>query len=281
MDVLLVGVIPSRRGRFKCMISVHVDLPAPTLTGTEIFRELVNTLGAVREEQVYKLALEGQMPLFLRQWVEVPVAHGALSGTVYVLPDFFCLGTNEDYLYAPMGALNAERVGDLLGARLPTVSLVRQVYTSSKKQVAQPWGPPYDGSMSHTSRWPVQTAKVRAALFASKTKPGDLVEGHYKNVIVSKKTMTSHGVMLGFWGWFDRDGRPIQGDSQAHGAGYCDYSHGVRYVLNEMVVEGQLMAVDDVLRHEEYYHLISDERFGEHTTYHSARAAHGVTQVQY
>lgn len=263
------------------MVTQSVDLPFPTLTGTDILRELVNTLGAVREEQVYKFALEGQVPLFLREWVEVPVAHGALSGSVYVLPDFFCLGTNEDYVYVPMGAMSAERVGGLLNARLPTISMVRQVYAHSRKQVAKPWGPPYDGSMSHTSRWSVQTAKVRAALFASGAKPGDLVEGHFKNVIVSKKVIDGRGVLLGFWGWFDKDGRPIQGDSQAHGAGYCDYSHGVRYVLNEMIVEGQLMSVDEVLRHEEYHHLISDERFGKYTTYFDVRAAHGVTQVQY
>ncbi len=258
------------------------EAPLPSKTGSEIFKALSNNLGTEREDQIYTFAALGQIPTFLRQWVELPVQQGDLKGTVYVLPDFFCLGTDEDYLYVPMGALNAERVGALFGARLPTVKLVNDIYAASMKLQAEPWGPPYDGSMSWTSRWPKQTAKVRKQLEAREAPLGTLVEGHLKNVVVSNKMVARKGEMLSFYGWFRADGKPIQGDSLAHGAGYCDYSHGVRYVLDEMVVEGQyLMSLDEVLQHDDYYRLISTEKFGLHTTYQAVREANQVQGIRY
>ena len=253
-------------------------LPPPSKLGSSIFLELDNRLGTLREDQIYSLAAMGCVPTFLRQWLELPVSFGSLSGTIYVLPDYFCLGTNEDYLYVPMGALNAERVGALFNARLPTKRLVQLMYNQGRKQVAQPWGAPYDGSMSHTSRWPKQTFRVRDALNAQ---AGELTEGHFKSIITSKRTMDNEGKMLGFWGWFDKAGKPIQGDSQAHGAGYCDYSHGAHYIANEMVLDGQLLDVGEVLRHRDYYRVISDEQFGTYTTYLDVRRACGILTLLY
>jgi len=256
-------------------------LPEPTKAGSEIFSSLAPHLGEKREKQLYDLASCGNIPMFLRQWKEIPVSSGMLTGTVYVLPDYFCVGTDDDYLYAPMGALGAEKVGELFNARLPTKKLVQAMYDHGHKQVAQPWGPPYDGSMSDTDRWPTQTKKVRERMARSGAVPGDLVEGHFKSIIVSKRTMEGEGKMLGFWGWFASNGKPIQGDSQAHGAGYCDYAHGAHYIMNEMIVGEDVMSIDDVLRHRDYFRLISDEQITPYTTYASVRKAHGVVTLLY
>lgn len=263
------------------MVPSSFDPPTEAKSGTDIFPTLDNRLGEKREDQVYALAAAGNFPAFLRQWIELPVSCDSIKGTVYVMPDYFCVGTDEDYLYTPMGAINAERIGVLFNARLPTAKLVQLMYDKSCAQVAQPWGPPYDASMSRTERWLQQTTKVRIAMRMTGAKPGELVEGHCKSIITSKKTMDGKGQMLGFWGWFKADGKPIQGDSQAHGAGYCDYAHGAHYVMNEMVVEGEIMDMGEVLRHRDFYRLISDKRFGEHTTYHDVRKANGITTLLY
>lgn len=264
------------------MVPQPFELPPPTTPGSALLEQLDEALGETREDQIFEMAQAGNVPMFLRRWLELPVSHGDLEGTVYVLPDFFCLGTDDDYFYTPMGALNAERVGELIGARLPTPRLVQAMYDASRyKQMAQPWGPPYDGSMSRTYRWSTQSAKVRAALRRTKAVPGELVEGHFKNVVVTKKTMDNKGVKLGFWGWFNAHGQPIQGDSQAHGAGYCDYAHGAHYILGQMVAGGDLVDVAEALQQPATHALISDDLFGPYTTYHGVRRANQVTELLY
>lgn len=245
--------------------------PAPTTPGSELVAQLPNKMGTEREDALYAMYMAGQCPMWLRQWHEIEVEHEGLTGAFYVLPDFMCVGTDSDYIYTPMGALNAERVLTRFKAVLPTQKMVETIYSRSVKQVAQPWDEPYDSSMMYTSRWPTQTSKVRRMMGETGVILGQLVEGHYKNVIVSDKVMKNHGVDLGFFGWYQSNGKPIQGDSLAHGACYCDYSHGVRGVLNKVVVGDVFMSLEEALDHEEAYKLFSHVRFHP-GTYAAARS---------
>jgi hypothetical protein len=247
--------------------------PPATMTATEILRQLPNTLCEEREQAICEFFEAGQCPMWLRQWVEIPVAADGLSGAFYVMPDFLCLGTDDDYVYTPLGAINAERALRRFKAVLPTQRMVSLVYAMSKKQVAQPWGPPYDNSMKLTERWAVQTRKAAKGIKASGAHNGDLVEGHFKNVIVSPRTVTSHGTDLSFFGWYDGRGRPIQGDSGAHGSSYCDYSHGVRAVLSNVVVGDRMTSLPEALADEHAYKLFSEVRL-EVSSYAQARDAY-------
>lgn len=222
--------------------------PPPTVPGSVLVKGLPAEMGVAREDALYYLYKAGQYPMWLRRWVEFNVKEGNDTGTFYVLPDFLCVGTDDDYVYTPMGALGAERVlSKVMSAMLPTHKMVEIIYGSSIKQVAQPWGPPYDATMTSTSRWAVQTERVRKKMQNNYDLPGGVVEGHFKNVIVSERVMARDGVDLGFFGWYKSDGKPIQLDSLAHGACYCDYSHGVRAVLDIVVVNGNFMPLKDAL----------------------------------
>ena len=251
-----------------------LTFPAPTLGCSALLPTLPNEIGPAREDRLFELYMAGQCPLWLRQWKEIVVEAEGLKGSFFVLPDFLCLGTDTDYLYTPMGALNAERILEQrFNAVLPTERMVDLIYAASKRQAAQPWGPPYDDSMMNTSRWPAQSAKVIGMQRARGVTTGQLVEGHCKNVIVSDKAMAKHGVHLGFYGWFLNNGEPIQQDSLEHGALYCDYSHGVRGVLSTVVVEDQTMKLADALKDERAHVLFSSTRF-DPGSYTAARAAY-------
>lgn len=255
---------------------------SPTKGASELLSGIPERMGEDREDHLHELFMSGQFPSWLRMWHEVNVSKGDLFGTFYVLPDFLCIGEGQDYCYTPMGALNAERVLNLFDAVLPTPKMVDDIYRACEfKQVAAPWGPPYDGSMTRTHRWPKQTTKAWQGLQASGARQGDLVEGHMKNVVVSEKMVEHQGVDLSFYGWFRADGSRIQGDSQAHGAGYCDYAHGVRGVLRQVVVNGTYMDLSKALEQPETCALFTyNGNFGP-SSYLETRAKFGITEVKY
>ena len=268
----LTLVVPVR------VVSFHVMQPPnfpPFVVASEgstsLFTQLPPDIGAERENALYAMYQAGQFPGWLRRWVEVRVASARNMGSFFVLPDFLCVGTDTDYLYTPMGALNAERVLSLFDAALPTQKMVDDVYTSSRCQVAQPWGPPYDASMMRTQRWPIQTSKIRRQMGEHGAQPGDLVEGHCKNVIVSPRVMLANGVRLGYYGFFCTSGVPYQHDDLAHGVSYCDYSHGIRGVYNRVVVNGAWLALSDALQDTRYADLLSYSAFCP-STYKDARS---------
>ena len=64
---------------------------------------------------------------------------------------------------------------------------------------------------------------------------------------------------LFIYGWHYPDGTPIQPLSGAHNAEYVDYSHGVRLVNKELMVDGKLYDVKTILQDANLYKLLSDE----------------------
>ena len=261
--------------------------PEPTKGASELFHSIPEHLGSVREDCLFDLYKAGQFPLWLREWKEVGVSYNPkggpdLRGAFYVLPDFLCVGTDEDFMYTPLGALTAEKILGLFDAVLPTPKMVDAVYEASEfKQEAQPWGPPYGPSMTHVSRWPRQTKKIRSKMEKSGASLGDLVEGHLKNVTVSEKMVASRGTKLSFYGWYHADGTRIQGDSLVHGVEYCDYSHGVRGVLNWVTVGDECMSLEDALSDPSHAHLFSYSGRFHPMSYRAVREAYEVTTITY
>lgn len=236
-------------------------------------------LGKARADAVYDWVIQGAVPRFLQRWEEVTFKENGHDVTFYCTPDFLCLGTDKDWVYAPIGALTAEQIGKHLNAHLPTPKMVDIIYAKSNKQVAQPWGPPYDHSMTDTSRWRTQSDKIQAA---PNFRQGSLMEGHLKNVCVSKKMESKKGEWLSFYGWYNADGSCIQGNNvNAHGAEYADYAHGVRYVLNEVVIDGYLLTMDEALQHDELHSLFEPEGVMKFGNYSDCRAYHDITSVRY
>jgi hypothetical protein len=66
---------------------------------------------------------------------------------------------------------------------------------------------------------------------------GELISGHKKDVVLTNR-LTSMPRRVAIYGWHRLTGRPIQPLSLVHGAGYADYSHGLRLVSATALVEG-------------------------------------------
>ena len=258
---------------------------------TAILLEMPSQPGTFREAAILATATEGHVPYYIQHWAPVAVKHGNLSGKFYTLPDYFSVGSDTDFVRVRINPLTAESIGDWLEGQLPTPKMVDDIYKAAPQKLsARPWGPPYDGSMLAVSRWPAQDARIGQQMANRGYVLDQLTAGHLKDVVVGKglagypkrkgrdgkwKPEVVRGSRVGIYGWFQADGAPIQGPGAnfvTHEVSYADYSHGIRYVHREMLVEGKSVAVSDVLRDPRLAPLISGEGALEYATYRDARA---------
>jgi hypothetical protein len=87
---------------------------------------------------------------------------------------------------------------------------------------------------------------------------GALVSGHKKDVVLSNRLVTRPG-QIAIYGWHRAAGAPIQPLSTVHGAGYADYSHGIRLVSNKAIIDGKLRPVSEILHDLKLAGILSDE----------------------
>ena len=64
---------------------------------------------------------------------------------------------------------------------------------------------------------------------------------------------------MAIYGWHQLNGTPIQPLTTVHVDWYVDYSHGIRLVKRQMIVDGQPRDLWDVLKDPDLYLLVSDE----------------------
>jgi hypothetical protein len=64
---------------------------------------------------------------------------------------------------------------------------------------------------------------------------------------------------IAIYGWHRAIGSPIQPLSTVHGAGYADYSHGIRLVSKMAVIEGKLRSLSNILHDPTLSKVLSDE----------------------
>jgi hypothetical protein len=87
---------------------------------------------------------------------------------------------------------------------------------------------------------------------------GALVGGIKKDVVITPLLASNPG-KVAIYGWHQLNGVPIQPLYLGHGDFYVDYSHGIRLVRQDMLVDGAATTVADVLAHAQWHVLLSDE----------------------
>ena len=239
--------------------------------------------GPAREAAIASALLGGEMPSWLRTWVPVPVAGVGHTGTIYVFPDYLSIGSDDDFVRMPMAPTTAEQVASSLGGRLPTRKMVNDIHSAASLLAAQPWGPPYDSSMMATQRYIAHNAKIESYRASIGLTNGMLVSGHKKDVVVSP---TMDGAHVCIYGWFTKasPSSAIQGppaNCKSHELSYADYSHGIRVVKDTMLVDGQEMLVDDVMRDASLSALVSDNGVYFRTRYSDGAPTGGGGNIPY
>lgn len=229
-------------------------------TGSAWIQANMKLGGAVREQNILDEFLHGNVPQFMRDFKTIKVTDGVNTITYVVTPDYLCIGTNEDYVRLPMSPLTAQKIADKYDCTLPTRKMVNDIWAQSTNKVAPlPWGPPYDADMEKTHRYGTHSSRIQAQL-AGKD-PTALLSGHKKDVVLTNRLYPKNPARrVAIYGWIQANGKPIQDlNPSSHEDTYADYSHGIRLIANDVMVNGNPMRIQDVFKDPKLCKLISDE----------------------
>lgn len=233
-----------------------------TLTGSQ-FVELVSQEEGVQREQVIKeQLLSGNIPKFLRKLRPVTLQHRNRCGqlvnaVIFVMSDYLAIGSEDDFIRIPMDFYTASTVANKFGFILPTRKMVDAIYKQSQNHLT-PLPLPPGPQMRSTCYYQDHNKKIMQQRCALGIGLGELLSGHKKDVVITNRLKQKPG-RIAIYGWHRSDGNPIQPLSTVHGAGYADYSHGIRLVSDKALVDGELRSVYDILKDPEMASLLSDE----------------------
>jgi hypothetical protein len=236
--------------------------PRYALTGSQ-FLTLVSKMNEHQREQVIlDQLLEGNLPGFLRKLKPVTLKHQCESGrlvcaTIFVTPDYLAIGSESDFIRIPMNYHTASVVATNFGFILPTPHMVDAIYEQSAYHFTpQPMTP--GPQMRSTAYYQQHNHMIMQQRLSHGIPLGELVSGHKKDVVITNRLTREQG-RIAIYGWHQPTGIPIQPLSTVHGAGYADYSHGIRLVSDVVLIDGKMRSVYDVLQDPELAAVLTDE----------------------
>lgn len=198
---------------------------------------------AQREKIIFKEIKNGNIPNFLRKLTKITdstksdLGVGKFSISYYVLPDYFCIGTDEDFFYVPMTPILAQKVADLTKCSLVTKKMVDQIYKNATIKL-EPKPIPPTKAMTTVPVFIAHTEMIKTQLrdFELAHKNGNLTAGHKKDIIISNRIYGEKTPRVVIYGWHKLDGKPIQPIYNKHTNTWADYSHGIRLVQKNVII---------------------------------------------
>jgi hypothetical protein len=232
------------------------------LTGSQFAESVSNMDRQQREHAILSQILEGNLPGFLRTVVPVKLSCALESGktlaaTIFVLPEYLAIGSDSDFLRIPINLHTATAIADRFGFVLPTRKIVDAIYQHSTCHFT-PQPLPAGPQMTSTAYYRVHNQMIDQQAQTRGFPLGALVAGHKKDVVLTNRLSSKPG-RIAIYGWHRRAGEPIQPLSTVHGAGYADYSHGIRLVARMALIENRLRSVYDILQDSLLARVLSDE----------------------
>lgn len=232
------------------------------VTGSEFASIVADMTAEQRDTVVFREIAGGNIPDSFRQYVYLTDTLKDADGcahevTLCVLPDFLAVGKDDNFLRIPMLPLTAQKLADLYGAVLPTRKISNLIHLhSAVKLTPHPMTP--DATMVTMPVFVRHDSIIRAEEVDMDKLSSALTAGHKKDIVITNRIAKEPGRLF-IYGWHYSNGKAIQPLSAAHGVNYVDYSHGVRLVRNEVLIDGKLYTVKQVLQHPVLYKLLSDE----------------------
>lgn len=235
------------------------------MSGSEFMRSIMDLEFEKREEEIFYQITSGNIPEFLRNTKKITSGFIDADGNTHqctyeVMPDYLAIGSDDDYCRIPMGPVTAQRIAGLFGATLPTSKLVDNIYLNSEIKLSPVAYKPVGDYNTLVTKFVEHSRVIDLQLDSVNYNPGELISGIKKDVILSSKIYNSdkkHRVVI--YGWHKPDGKPIQPVSNVHLNTYVDYSHGIRLLNNEIIIDGKLMLIDSILKDPVLFKLLSDE----------------------
>ena len=216
-----------------------------------------------REVEIYKALSTGNMPGFLRKTVTMQGEFADSAGIVHkvqyeVVPDYLSVGNDSDFCRIPMNPHTAQRLAIEYGASLPTSKLSDHIFRMAPLKLTPFPYTPVGNANESVAKFVEHNAQIEKQKAEAGGINGQLVAGIKKDIILSSR-MTKHPDKVVIYGWHKPDGNPIQPVYGGHIDWYVDYSHGIRLINMQILVDGKHLLLSDVLRDPVLYKIFSDE----------------------
>lgn len=215
----------------------------------------------LREEEILRQVRVGAVPRSMRNLIPVlvdtPLTRSKkLKIYIWVLPDYFSVGTDANWMRMPLTPITAQKIADAYGLSLPTTKIVDILYQKAHTRLSPRTIPP-SSQMTSLSTFFLHNGMLKSQL-PSNLKSWNILAGHKKDVVITNR-LDSQPNRVAIYGWHRGPGMPIQPLSLVHGNEYADYSHGIRFIWNNVSVNGKLLAYSRFLRDPVLAPILSNE----------------------
>jgi len=258
--VLFTGAILANAGSNEIPVPQR---PPEAASGSAIAAQIRELSLEQRERVISAELAKGNIPDFLRRFVPVEMS-GRVGNrdrvvTVFVAPDYLAVGSDADYFLTPLSPMAAQSIADATGCVLPTTRLVDAIHAAAPVKL-EPIRIPPSEAMTSVLVFEEHNTAVHAqrAEFLESHPLGTLVAGDKKDVVITRRLRGVPG-HVAIYGWHDRAGDPIQPLYVGHRATWVDYSHGIRLVHREALLDGVRTSLATILRDSELAPILSEE----------------------
>ena len=231
--------------------------------GTAFMRRIRDLSREEREVEICKAAAAGNIPGFLRQTVTLRGEFNDLNGTPHtleyeVMPDYLAIGSDDDFCRIPMNPRTAQRLADLFGASMLTARLSDHIWSQADVKPEPFFYKPVGNANELPAKFEEHNAQIEKQLAEAGGRPGQLVAGIKKDVIISSR-LAERSDRVVIYGWHKPDGNPIQPVYSGHVWWYVDYSHGIRFMNRQVLLDGRPADVTDLLKDPVLFRVLSNE----------------------
>jgi hypothetical protein len=231
--------------------------------GSEFVRRIATLPFEEREEEICKAISSGNIPQFLRYTKtileETPDSAGTIHKIAYdVMPDYLAVGSDSDFCRMPMNPYTAQLIADKFGASLITSKLSDHIYKMADVKLKPFSYLPVGNENEQVEKFKEHNAQIERQMAESGGRHGQLVAGIKKDVILSSRLASQPGKVV-IYGWHKPDSVPIQPVYSGHIDWYVDYSHGIRLINNQVLIDGRSFLFTDILKDPLLFRIFSDE----------------------
>lgn len=240
--LLLLGLI-------SCQSAPRLVRSTSTVTrkGSDFYRSAAAMGWKQRDSLLMDFVEAGHIPDFLSSLEPVQVkVKDSVSGhwikaIFYVTPDYFSVGTNQDWARVPMTAKTAQQLLDKFHCFAPTPQLVDKIHAQAIVKL-EPI-PLYAFRDSTPTMW-----HHHLIIEGQRRAKAGLISGIKKDIVFMRSASDSVRTdRVGIYGWHRLNNQPIQPFYQGHVWWYADYSHGLRLVYRGIKIGNRWMDVNEVL----------------------------------
>jgi hypothetical protein len=234
-------------------------------TGSEFMQYVMNMSFAYRENAIFNEISTGNIPYFYRGLKHLQASFTDANGISHlveydVMPDYLAVGSDSDFCRIPMGPITAQRIADWFGATMPTRKLVDHIYLNAEIKLEPVTYTPVGNQNEKVEKFIEHNSAIEEQRIRAGGILGQLIGGTKKDVVLSNKitdpVRPNHVVI---YGWHRLNGMAIQPLTNIHIDTYVDYSHGIRLLNANVIIDGKVKDIRTVLRDPVFYKILSDE----------------------